>query len=202
MALNLNNGGEFTPHIRYMASTSSWSMSSENGMQPFQFTQAIFDFENIKTGWCKIMEATAPEWVLDPSLTQMAQKPEGDNWKRGFKVDLFSKSMFGDANPVREFATSGTGAVMGINNVYEQYEAEKSANAGKVPVVEFQGGVPTKVGKGNTSVPTLVITKWAERPAELQGQAATAQSQPVQQEAPQAQDAPVQQAASGGASEF
>lgn len=198
MGLNLNNGGNYKGHIRYLASTSSWQKSSENGLQNFQFTAMVFDLDNIKTGWCVFEQGQPPEWVMDASLEQAAPKPnDGKDWKRGFKVDVYSKDLFGD-EPVREFATSATGAVMAIDNLYNQYEAEKSNNAGKVPVVEFRGSVPQKVGKGNTTVPTLVITKWVDRPSELDGAVVpntqTAQSVPV----PPAVPAPP----SSGTSEF
>lgn len=171
MGLNLGNAGDFKGHIRYMASTSSWSMSVKDSKEQknFVFTQAVIDLEKIKTGWGLFPEGQAPKWVMDANLTQPAAKPadeSGQSYKRGFKVDVFSKSLFGD-EPVREFATSATGAVMGIQALYEQFEKELPNNAGNVPVVEFKGAVPTKVGKGNTTVPTLVIVKWIPRPEEL-----------------------------------
>ena len=49
--LGLQNSGEFTPHIRWKASTSSWEMSAEGGAIPFNFTQAVIDMGNIQTGW-------------------------------------------------------------------------------------------------------------------------------------------------------
>lgn len=181
MPLNMSQAS-YTPHIRYMASTSSWSMSTENGMQPFQLTEAVFDLENIQTGWALFAEGQTPEWVMHPSLSQFAPKPnDGRDWKGGFKVSVYSKSLFGD-QPVREFATSSTGAVKAIEALYLQYEAEAPSNAGKVPVVTFQGSVPLKVGKGNTTVPTLKITKWIDRPADLQGPGVGA-SIPVQGQA-------------------
>ena len=54
---------------------------------------------------------------------------------------------------------------MGMAALYSAYIKDKQD--GKLPVVEFQGGVGTKVGKGTTSVPTLVITKWIDTPEEL-----------------------------------
>lgn len=187
MSLNLSNGtGQYTHHIRYMASTSSWSMSAtgegQKGQIPFQFTQAIIDLENIQTGWCLIAEAQAPEWVMDAGLTQPAAKPtDVRDWKRGFKVSVFSKSLFGD-EPIREYGTSGTGSVKSLEALYAQYEAEASKNVGMVPVVEYKGSVPLKVGKGNTTVPTLTIVKWVPRPAELNGNAVEAK--PAVQPAP------------------
>lgn len=195
MPLNLNNGGDFTPHIRWMASTSTWQMSSENGLVQFDLTQAIMDFENIRTGWAVFAEAQAPEWVFDPSLTQAAPKPQdGREWKRGFNVQVFSKNLFGD-EPIREFATNTTGAVMGIDLVYNQFEQELSNNQGKVPVVEYTGAQHAKVGKGNTNVPQLKIVKWVDRPAEL-----SAGEQVTQTPAPTA--AQTQPQATGAVNEF
>jgi len=178
MSLNLNNQGEYTPHIRFMASTSSWKKSGPDGMQNFNFTKAVFDLEKIMTGYGYIGEGEAPEWVMDVNLTTPAQKPQdGREWKRGFKVELFSTEMFGEENPVMEFATTGTGAVMGISALYDAYEVGKASNPGKLPVVSFNGGVATKIGKGNTSVPTLSIIEWVDRPNALGGSSVVEQNQ-------------------------
>jgi len=48
MPLHLNSGGG-TPHIRYMAQTSSWALSAEHGPQPFHLNEAVFDLSNIRT---------------------------------------------------------------------------------------------------------------------------------------------------------
>lgn len=163
MPLNFNSGtGNYKPYVRYMASTSSWRTADGD----FQFKKAIFDLDNVQTGWCLLAEGGAPEWVMDASIDQMAKKPEGDGWKRGFKVDIFSKDMFGD-EPTREWGTNAAGATMSMQALFSEFE-QSERPAGQVPVVEFQGAVPTKVGKGNTTVPTLRIVKWVDRPAELQ----------------------------------
>lgn len=167
MPLNLNNGGDFTPHIRYMASTSSWRMSAENGAEDFTMTQAVFDMENIATGWCVFEEGEAPEWLMDPNLETPAPKPgDGREWKRAFKVNVYSPKAFGN-EPVREFGTNGTGAAMGIEALYAKWEEGVGSNSGKVPVCKFEGATPTKVGKGNTNVPNFTIAKWISRPHEL-----------------------------------
>ncbi len=165
MPLNLNNGN-FIPHIRYMASTSSWTLSTDDGQQPFTFTKAIFDLATIETGWGYFSEGMAPGWVMDPSLETKAPRPDSQDWKRGFRVNVYSKQMFGD-EPNREFATTATGAVKGIEALYAQYEQQMPQNPGKVPVVEFAGAVPTRIGKGNTNIPTLKIIKWVDKPADL-----------------------------------
>ena len=66
MPLNLH--GDFTPHIRWMAQTSTWRKSAPNGHEPVTWEHAIFDLANIQTGWGIFAEGPCnplPEAVLD-----------------------------------------------------------------------------------------------------------------------------------------
>jgi hypothetical protein len=167
MPLKFQDGGNFKPHIRYKASTSSWEISSENGMQTLQLQPSVFDLENIKTGWGAFAENTAPEWVWDPSLEQQNAKPADDReWMHGFSVNILLPKEY-EPERLREFATTSTGAKEGIKALYAQYEEQKGHNPGKVPVVQYQGATPARIGKGNTNIPTLAIVKWIDRPAAL-----------------------------------
>jgi len=165
MPLNLTGGGSAKPYIRYMASTSTWEKSCEGGKEPFEFNKAVFDLANIKTGWCAFNEGQAPEWVMDESLEKTAPRPEGENWKRGFKVNIFSEGMFG-GEPVREWATNSAGGTMAIGDLYAEYE--KVAKDGALPVVEYSGAKPVKVGRGNTTVPQFSIVKMVDTPQQFQ----------------------------------
>jgi hypothetical protein len=149
-----------------MAQSATWQKSTDDDKEIVEWKHAIFDLAGIKTGWGIFAEGQAPEWVFDPTLTQKAPKPQdGREWKRGFKLNVYSESAF---DGVREFATTATGAGMGIQALYEQYEKERGAfNYSKVPVVQYDGHTPTKVGKGNTQVPKLRIVEWRDRPAAL-----------------------------------
>ena len=167
MPLNLQNGGNAVPHIRWLASTSSWSHSSEAGMQPFQLTQAIFDLASIRTGWGRFSENEPPRWVWDRSLTEPAPRPAEGEWKRGFRVMVLLPKEFGEER-LREFATTGTGAVMGIDALYTEYEKQAADHPGQVPVVAFSGATPTRIGKGNTNIPKLDIAGWVDRPEGLE----------------------------------
>ena len=166
MPLSFSNtpsgSGGYTPYVRYMAGTASWSTADGN----FQFTKAAFDLGNIQTGWCYLSAGQAPEWVMDENLETQAPKPEGDDWKRGFKVNIMSKDMFGNDAPVREWGTSSVGATMAIQKLYADWEATADRE-GKAAVVEFSGATPTKVGKGSTNVPIFSIVKMIDLPAEL-----------------------------------
>ena len=163
MPLNLHN--DFTPHIRWMAQTSTWRKSAPEGHEPVTWKHAIFDLANIQTGWAIFAEGQAPEWVMDPSLAKQAPKPpDGRDWRRGFKLSVFSDSAFGG---VREFATAAVGAVRGILDLYDRYEAEAGQHFNQVPVVQYGGSTPARIGKGNTNIPIFKIVKWMDRPAAL-----------------------------------
>lgn len=166
MPLNLNNGG-YTPHIRYMAGTSSWMISTDNGTQTINMPRCIYDLANIQTGWGFFAENSAPEWVWDQSLEVSASKPnDGKDWRRGFGLNILLPQEFGPER-LREFATTGIGAVEGIKELYAQYEQQAPSNPGKVPVVEYRGARPEVFGKGRTNIPNLVIVDWIDRPAAL-----------------------------------
>jgi hypothetical protein len=166
MPLSFSNtpsgGSGYTPYVRYMAGTASWATAEGS----FQFTKAAFDFGKIRTGWCYLAQGEAPDWVLDANLQNRAPKPDGDNWKRGFRLNMMSKDMFGNDEPVREWATSSAGATLAIQKLYDDWE-QMNPNENQVAVVTFSGATPTKVGKGSTNVPILKIEKLIDRPAEL-----------------------------------
>lgn len=170
MPLALSSGGDFAPFIRYMASTSSWQMSDNGTTKDFDFGQAICDLANIKTGWGLMGEGQAPQWSWDDDINHpnMVKPGEGE-WKRGMSVTFYSPKMFGEEDPVRELASTGTGVKMGIEALYAEYEAAESANPGKVPVIKYDGATRAKVGKGNTSVPKLTIVNWVDRPDAMSG---------------------------------
>ena len=193
MPLNLYSGGTAVPHIRYMAGTSSWMLSTEQGTQTINLPRCVFDLGNIRTGWGIFAENSPPEWVWDENLEKMIPKPQdGREWKRGFGFNILLPQEFGP-DRLREFATTGTGAVEGIKNLYAQYEEQLPAHRGKVPVVEYRGAVAAQFGKGRTNVPTLVIVDWIDRPAALDdGVKPRPQTPPAPQPAPQSAASPVQ----------
>ena len=68
---------------------------------------------------------------------------------------------------VAEWSANGAGSNMGLEALYKQVQAQAPANAGKLPVVEYKGSRPEKVGKGSTRVPMFEVTGWVARPAAL-----------------------------------
>jgi hypothetical protein len=102
------------------------------------------------------------EFLPDGSLGQKGSQPSAEH-KRGFKATFYNKTM-----GVAEFSANGAGANMGLEALWKQVQAQASANAGKLPVVEYKGSRPEKVGKGTTRVPLFEVVSWVARPAALQ----------------------------------
>jgi hypothetical protein len=53
---------------------------------------------------------------------------------------------------------------MGLNNLYQLCAAEREANPGKLPVIEYKGSKAEKIGKGTTRIPNFEIAQWVARP--------------------------------------
>lgn len=172
---NPAGGGEggFITYVKYNAKAGRfYTKKDEKDAPEFEVTNftAVMDLENVKTGWFLFAAGVAPAKTYDPSLSQAAAKP-GDNFKRGFEVLCFSdKNLLG----VREFSSTAGVVIDAINSVYDAWEAGRGANAGKLPVVKCVGVTPVTNKHGTNYQPQFEIVSWADRPAELKGQAAPA----------------------------
>jgi hypothetical protein len=156
MNLNLSGGGGSGNYIRFSPQLNVWS--NQDG--EFTLEKFVFDYEKLQTGWMLIATGMF-EFIPDDSLGRKGAQPSPDH-KRGFKAIFYNKSML-----VAEFSANGAGANMGIESLYKQVSAQAAANAGKLPVVEYTGSRPEKVGKGSTRVPEFNVTGWVARPAAL-----------------------------------
>jgi len=161
MNLNLSNSGGSGNYIRFSPQANAWS--NQDG--EFTLEKFVFDHENLQTGWMLIAIGVY-EFNADESLGRKSAQPSPEH-KRGFKATFYNKTM-----GVAEFSANGAGANMGLEGLWKQVQAQAGANAGKLPVVEYTGSRPEKVGKGSTRVPEFTVTGWVARPAALQEGAA------------------------------
>ena len=164
MNLNLSNSGGSGNYIRFSPQANAWS--NQDG--EFTLEKFVFDHENLQTGWMLIAVGVY-EFSPDESLGRKAAQPSPEH-KRGFKATFFNKTM-----GVAEFSANGAGANMGLEGLWKQVQSQAGANVGKLPVVEYTGSRPEKVGKGSTRVPEFNVTGWVARPAALQEGAAQAE---------------------------
>ena len=175
MPLNLKDPTAFTPYIRWGAQDKTWYRSEEglDEAQAVVWEECVFDLRNIKTGWGAVSAGMQPEWVWDQSIDSMASMPtDGKEWKRGFSVTMFSPKFFG-GDGIREWSQNGAGAGKGMSALYGQYESmiqQSPDHTALVPVVKFTGSEPGF----QTSIPTLVIDRWVNRPPILDTVAAVA----------------------------
>jgi len=164
MNLNLSNSGGSGNYIRFSPQSNAWS--NQDG--EFTLEKFVFDHENLQTGWMLIAVGVY-EFQPDESLGRKAAQPSPEH-KRGFKATFYNKTM-----GIAEFSANGAGANMGLEGLWKQVQAQAGANVGKLPVVEYKGSRPEKVGKGSTRVPEFTVTGWVARPAAMQEGAAQAE---------------------------
>ena len=156
MNLNLSNSGGSGNYIRFSPQANAWS--NQDG--EFALDKFVFDIDNVQTGWMLIATGIF-EFNPDDSLGRKGAQPTPEH-KRGFKVVFYNKTM-----GVAEWSANGAGSNMGLEALYKQAVAQRISNPDKLPVVEYKGSRPEKVGKGSTRVPEFSVTGWVARPAAL-----------------------------------
>lgn len=175
--LDTNDGGDFLPYMQWGSDAVRWSRKDGDAKVNFDPKQAVFDMDNLKVGWIKI-EVGAVDKILVPYTDTPPAQPEETkvnqqgktvkSYQRGFAVNvLFGKDSGTATDRLFEFSTSQKGSLMAMAELMKQYEAEKAANTGKLPVVEFAGHEHHKMGKGSTNAPVLKISSWVDRPEEF-----------------------------------
>lgn len=178
MSVSSGGGGDFIPYVKYNAKAGRfYTKKDEPDAQEFEVSDmtAIFDLDNLQTGWFFFAAGQAPSKVMDPSLSEMSPSP-GDGYKRGFQLNLFSdKNLLG----AREFSSTAGSVIDAMNDLHTAWEAGRAANPGKLPVVKSTGVTPITNKHGTNYKPNFEIVSWADRPAGLpNGSSAPAASAP------------------------
>jgi hypothetical protein len=165
MPLNIGSSGETANYVKFNAKSGRLSINDADGNQPeIPGLTAIFDLENIRTGWLRFREGQAPERHFDPRPGDSAPKPEGEGFKRGFLLMLFSRNTLGG---VRELSGNSLHLCNAITDLYAAWEAGKDDYRGQVPVVTMDSVQPMKDQYGTNYRPVFRIVKWVDRPADL-----------------------------------
>lgn len=177
MSLNIvSTGGNFDKWIKWNSKAGRFYMKGELDDVEVMPTTFIADLEKIKTGWLLFAAGQAPSRVWDENLSSPAKQPTPEH-RRGFSLRLFSKATFGG---VAELSSSSMHLCGAVNDLYTAYEAQKSANPGKVAVVKFSGATTMKDTKGMNYKPNFSIEKFVDRPTELDAQPVAVNSQAEQ----------------------
>ena len=130
--------------------------------------KAVFDFENAEVGFINFNTGSAPDFCMVPFGAPMPPCPSQLH-KPGVRLLVkLAKQCGGD---VREFAFTSRACINGINGLHTEYEAQKAANPGKLPVVTIATTVAVTSGSGaqksTNYQPHFRIDGWAPRPVDL-----------------------------------
>jgi hypothetical protein len=175
MALGINfegtSGGDILPIIKFDAkagdfirqdrvqdAAGQWVKNEEELTQPLKFAM---DMATLEVGWLSF-QSGAPDFRMVKVGEAVPTKPEGD-FKSAFRVRIASKEL-----GLREFSHSAKTVMKAMDQLHNQFEAEKGYNPDKVPVVEVSGTVPVKVntpqGELRFKAPKWSIVAWVDKP--------------------------------------
>ena len=174
--LNLSSSGGSGNYIRFSPQANAWTNSNN---EEIQLKKVVFDIDAVQTGWL-LLAVGQREWNPDVSLGKKGPQPTPEH-KRGFMVTLYNKEI-----GAAEWSSNGVGPNMGLELLYKACDAQRAANPGKLPVVEYKGSKLEKIGKGTTRIPQFELVNWVARPEGMDAAAAPVEQapQPVRQ-APQ-----------------
>src|SRR5262249_25601466 len=146
--------GDFIPIVKYDARAGRFfrmdRVDTGNGFasEPVDITgnfKAIFDFENVEVGWIDFATGSAPDFELVPIGSQLPDRPSARH-KNGVRFMVKLAKDCGGAKPIREIAGTSKAFLSGIQAVYKDYEGQKAANPGKLPVIVLDRTTPIKSG--------------------------------------------------------
>jgi hypothetical protein len=171
--LNLSSSGGSGNYIRFSPQANAWTNSNN---EEIQLKKVVFDIDNVQTGWL-LLAVGQREWNPDVSLGKKGPQPTPEH-KRGFMVTLYNKEI-----GAAEWSSNGVGPNMGLEQLYKTCDAQRAANPGKLPVVEYKGSKLEKIGKGTTRIPNFELVNWVVRPEGMDAVAAPVEQapQPVRQ---------------------
>lgn len=167
--------GDIVPIVKYDARagrvfrvdrTNDGTGYVNNSVDITRAFKAIFDLENVEVGWLNFNTGGAPSFTLVAMGQAIPPRPTQDH-RNGARVMIkLAKECAGD-EPIREIASVAKVFLIGLEELYHQYAAQKDANPGKLPVVVLEDSVPITSGSGAKSStnyqPKFKITGWAAR---------------------------------------
>lgn len=171
MGLGLSvGGGDFIPYCKFDARAGRWFRKGENGdVDVTDGFAAVFDFEQIEVGWMMFTAGAAPAYVTQGIAHGIPAKPQGENWKQGFRVNIALGSALGGG--VFELSSTAKALIGVIDRLHTEYGTAPEKAQGKLPILKMAGTtvVETKGPQGVTRnyAPNLSIAGWVDRPATL-----------------------------------
>jgi len=167
--LNLSSSSGSGNYIRFSPQANAWT---NNNNEEITLKKVVFDIDNIKTGWL-LLGVGVRDWVQDDAVGKKGPQPSPEH-RRGFEITLYNKEIGPAA-----WSSNGVGNNISLETMYKACAAERAANPGKLPVLEYSGSKAEKIGKGTTRIPQFVLTGWVARPAGLDADSQEFQAEPA-----------------------
>jgi len=156
--------------------TGAWIRNEEEISFPCKF---VADLDAIEVGWLSF-DSGAPDFRMVRIGEAMPERPSAGH-KNAFRLRIYSKEM-----GLREFSHSAKTVLRKMDELHTQFEAERGANTGKLPVIEIEGTEPVKIntpqGELRFKVPNWKIVSWVDRPDEMNG-GVTVEPEPAAEQA-------------------
>jgi hypothetical protein len=156
------NTGDMVRVDREQDMSGSWIQNEEEVSFPVKF---VADLDAIEVGYSRIKRGEAPDFRMVRVGEVMPERPSAEH-KDSFRLRVYNKEM-----GLREFSHSAKTVLRKMNELHNQFEAERGANAGKLPVVEIESTetirFETPQGEKRTKVPNWKIVSWVDRPSEM-----------------------------------
>ena len=139
-------------YIRFKPSVNAWIADGDE----VQLEDVLLDPSTLKTGWGKIAEGQAPEWLWDVSLGKRPPQPSPEH-RRGFSVMLKIND-----KGWREWSANGVGVMKGFQELWGVVGLQVKDNADKAVLLKYTGARMEKIGQGTTRIPEFDVKTWRE----------------------------------------
>ena len=173
--------GDFIRQDRFQSESGAWEKSEEEVKLPLEFA---VDFEKMEVGWLSFASGH-PDFAMTRVGGEMPARPSPDH-KNAFRLRIYNKEL-----GLREFSHSAKTVLRKMDELHTKFEAERSANEGKVPVIAITSvekiSITTPDGSRSTyRVPDWNIAGWVDRPEAMDGD--TPAAEPVVEQAASDED--------------
>lgn len=150
--------GEFLVENRSPNGDGTWSRDYDELKLPIKL---VMDLGDIDVGWLSFASG-APDFQMVKVGDKVPAQPSPEH-KQAFRVKVFNKSL-----GLREFSHSAKTVMRAMDDLHNQFEAERGANMGKMPVVEIPEcttvRVQTPQGELRFKAPAWKIVSWIDAP--------------------------------------
>lgn len=169
-----STAGDYLPIVKYDARAGRIfrrdRVNGENNDSDItKAFKAVFDFENLETGWIDFDTGGAPSYSV--SRLSSAEKPERPSDKHRPGVRMIVKLHKDCGGDIREISSTAKAFLRGIDDAHNKYLAGLKDNPDKLPVIVLKDTIASTTGEGakrsTNYVPVFEITGWVKRPDDL-----------------------------------